>query len=1070
MSVCNGFKNHQNGTTDTDDQNGGSYETLLQTAKYIQSHIPCEPKVGIICGSGMGSLAEALENKIVIPYHDIPNFPVSTVEGHAGQLVFGTLSKVFVVCMQGRFHYYEGYPLWKCAMPIRVMKLIGVEFLIATNAAGGINTAFMEGDVMLIKDHINMMGFAGNNPLQGPNDIRWGPRFPPMNKAYDTDLINQAKQIWKQEELKGRLFDGVYTCLGGPNFETVAELRMLKLLGVDAVGMSTVHEVLTARHCDMTVLAFSLITNVCLMDYHDHDNMPTHEEVMDVGKIRQGTLKLFVEKIVAYIAENRLMTEAADFILEKLPQKPKIGIICGKTFGALANMLQDKIEIPCSEIPHYPEFVTDDHSASVTYGMYEDVPMICFNRRFYVHEGGQLVILTNSVGAINPDYSIGDVIVLKDHINMVGFSGNDTIKLNDKRWGPAPTVIKYKESLREKALEAFRDSGFAGKVHEGIYVCSAGSKFQTAAETNLLKSFGCDVVGTSITHETIAAAQCGIDVMAVSLVQSICSTSYQRDNVKEDLDVTLKFEPFFKQYIKTIARDLEAVPTEKLDKSEEGVRATPEEEEPQEEKTEETKLGEEQAGEETPEQERPEEEKPEEEKPEEETPEQERPEEEQPEEAKPEEETPEDKKPADEEPDEKVDEEKLDSEKPEEEKLDEGISAEQMPPQEKPLQEKPPQEPEERELDEKPGTKPCGCKIQQKPQVDVEEKSKTKRCGCKVQEKLQVVTEEKPKTKPCSSNLQSKPPETSPVDLLCPHCKARNKAPGVSESKPSSRCATPKPSQTIKPVENLSENIRQGNTPSTCKAQNKLPKMPSANLLCMHCNAQNKQPEKPSKNTLCNHCMAHNKAADGDEGNRLSRCTTPKPSQTNPPQMPQVNTLCTQCKNKAADHEEVKRLSRGVTPKPSQTAKSVEIAVENYDENITSGNKPCSCKTQDKPPEILPAKTQCTHCKNKTVDGEEVKISSRSATPKPSQTSKPIETPGAQHRNHLKLVNLLKHLEKTLVKISDREISHALARLKTNHQKSDCGEQVKEQTSRRPRVKCNTEAIPNYTATSIRVT
>lgn len=186
------------------------------------------------------------------------------------------------------------------------MKLIGVEFLIATNAAGGINTAFMEGDVMLIKDHINMMGFAGNNPLQGPNDIRWGPRFPPMNKAYDTDLINQAKQIWKQEELKGRLFDGVYTCLGGPNFETVAELRMLKLLGVDAVGMSTVHEVLTARHCDMTVLAFSLITNVCLMDYHDHDNMPTHEEVMDVGKIRQGTLKLFVEKIVAYIAENRL--------------------------------------------------------------------------------------------------------------------------------------------------------------------------------------------------------------------------------------------------------------------------------------------------------------------------------------------------------------------------------------------------------------------------------------------------------------------------------------------------------------------------------------------------------------------------------------------------------------------------------------------------------------------------------------------------------------------------------------------------------------------------------------------
>ncbi|GJQ76994.1 hypothetical protein Trydic_g15189 [Trypoxylus dichotomus] len=320
MSVCNGLKNHHNGTADADDyQNGDgpfscnsandrtgcSYESLVETAKYIQSYIRNVPKIGIICGSGMGSLAEELQDKIILPYGDIPNFPRSTVEGHAGQLVFGTLSNVDVVCMQGRFHYYEGYPLWKCAMPIRVMKLIGVEFLIATNAAGGINTAFMEGDVMLIKDHINMMGFAGNNPLQGPNDTRWGPRFPPMNKAYDSDLIREAKEIWRRENLEGRLFDGVYTCLGGPNFETVAELRMLKLLGVDAVGMSTVHEVLTARHCDMTVLAFSLITNVCVMDYQDH-NTPNHEEVMDVGKIRQGTLKKFVEKIVAYIAQNRL--------------------------------------------------------------------------------------------------------------------------------------------------------------------------------------------------------------------------------------------------------------------------------------------------------------------------------------------------------------------------------------------------------------------------------------------------------------------------------------------------------------------------------------------------------------------------------------------------------------------------------------------------------------------------------------------------------------------------------------------------------------------------------------------
>lgn len=253
-------------------------------------------------------MADELQNRLIIKYADIPHFPQSTVQGHAGQLVFGTISGTFVVCMQGRFHYYEGYPLWKCAMPIRVMKLIGVKYLIATNAAGGINSAYTEGDVMIIKDHINMMGFAGNNPLQGPNDDRWGPRFPPMNRAYDADLRKQAKKIWREENLDGRLFEGVYTCLGGPNFETVAELRMLKLVGVDAVGMSTVHEVLLARHCDMVVLALSLITNVCAMDYHEHGE-PNHGEVMDVGKIRAHTLSKFVAKIVEYITENRLDKE-----------------------------------------------------------------------------------------------------------------------------------------------------------------------------------------------------------------------------------------------------------------------------------------------------------------------------------------------------------------------------------------------------------------------------------------------------------------------------------------------------------------------------------------------------------------------------------------------------------------------------------------------------------------------------------------------------------------------------------------------------------------------------------------
>lgn len=227
------------------------------------------------------------------------------MEGHHGKLVFGYLCGVPVVCMKGRFHYYEGYPLWKCAMPVRVMKLVGVSYLIATNAAGGLNSNYKVGDIMLVRDHINIMGFAGNNPLQGPNDERFGPRFPPMNKAYDRELLNNAKQIAEEIGIGDTIHEGVYACLGGPNFETVAELRMLKMLGVDAVGMSTVHEVITAIHCNLKVVAFSLITNACITDYDNH-NQANHEEVIDVGKMKENDLRRFTEKIVEHIAKQRL--------------------------------------------------------------------------------------------------------------------------------------------------------------------------------------------------------------------------------------------------------------------------------------------------------------------------------------------------------------------------------------------------------------------------------------------------------------------------------------------------------------------------------------------------------------------------------------------------------------------------------------------------------------------------------------------------------------------------------------------------------------------------------------------
>lgn len=216
-------------------------------ANFLLGRTKHRPKIGIICGSGLGSLAESVEDADIVPYQIIPNFPVSTVEGHAGQMIFGNINNVPVMVMQGRFHYYEGYPLAKCCMPIRVMKLVGVTHLIATNAAGGLNEKYNVGDIVIVKDHINLMGFAGNNPLQGPNDTRFGPRFPPMNKAYDIDMKKDAFEIAKELDIQDQVHEGVYTCLGGPNYETCAELKMLKILGVDCVGMSTVHEVRITR-------------------------------------------------------------------------------------------------------------------------------------------------------------------------------------------------------------------------------------------------------------------------------------------------------------------------------------------------------------------------------------------------------------------------------------------------------------------------------------------------------------------------------------------------------------------------------------------------------------------------------------------------------------------------------------------------------------------------------------------------------------------------------------------------------------------------------------------------------
>ncbi|MCM3163183.1 MULTISPECIES: purine-nucleoside phosphorylase [Metabacillus] len=266
---------------------------IKEAANYLTSKYSEQPTIGLILGSGLGVLADEIENPVKIPYNEIPNFPVSTVEGHAGQLVFGSLKGKKVVAMQGRFHFYEGYSLDKVTAPVRVMKELGVQTLIVTNAAGGVNENFQAGDLMLISDHINNMG---TNPLIGPNDSDMGPRFPDMSESYDKQLRELARGI--ASELHIKLQEGVYVGNTGPSYETPAEVRALRILGGDAVGMSTVPEVIVARHTGLKVLGISCISNMAAGIL---DQPLSHDEVIETTeKVRANFLNLvksIVEKI-----------------------------------------------------------------------------------------------------------------------------------------------------------------------------------------------------------------------------------------------------------------------------------------------------------------------------------------------------------------------------------------------------------------------------------------------------------------------------------------------------------------------------------------------------------------------------------------------------------------------------------------------------------------------------------------------------------------------------------------------------------------------------------------------------
>lgn len=270
------------------------FDDVMEATAAIQAQSDRRPDVALILGSGLGDIANALRDVTAFPYAEIPHFARSTVVGHAGRLLLGYLDDVPVAAMQGRFHFYEGYALPVVTFPVRVMHALGAQMLLVTNAAGGLNPAYRPGDVMVIRDHINMPGLAGHNPLTGPNDERLGSRFPPLADTYDSALRALAHAT--ATEVSGLTFhEGVYVMVGGPNYETRAELKFLRLIGADAVGMSTVPEVIVARHMGMRVLGLSLITNAATGEETGEVN---HAEVLAAADAARPKFTMLVRGIV----------------------------------------------------------------------------------------------------------------------------------------------------------------------------------------------------------------------------------------------------------------------------------------------------------------------------------------------------------------------------------------------------------------------------------------------------------------------------------------------------------------------------------------------------------------------------------------------------------------------------------------------------------------------------------------------------------------------------------------------------------------------------------------------------
>ena len=266
------------------------WEKVQQTVQYIKDKTNFTPEYGVILGSGLGSFTDDIQIEFTLPYNEIPNFPISTVEGHKGALVFGTIGDKKVVAMQGRFHYYEGYDMKEVTFPVRVMKYIGVQKLIVSNASGGVNPNYKVGSIVIIKDQINMLP---EHPLRGKNDERFGPRFVNMSEPFSRKMITKAKEIAYELEIDVK--DGIYLGLQGPTFETLAEYKMVKAMGGDCVGMSTVPEVIVARHMELETFGVSVIT-----DMGDEESIDTitHAEVLEAAKQAEPLVRKLIGELI----------------------------------------------------------------------------------------------------------------------------------------------------------------------------------------------------------------------------------------------------------------------------------------------------------------------------------------------------------------------------------------------------------------------------------------------------------------------------------------------------------------------------------------------------------------------------------------------------------------------------------------------------------------------------------------------------------------------------------------------------------------------------------------------------